>query len=145
MHRKGSRASLRPVRRQREVIRDVMLSAGQCATWLTLEELARLTHYPPASISAQLRHLRKPRFGAFAVVKRSRKVTPWIRGEGFGTLWEYAVKPGPSLDATRRSSRRPRRRAAASSAAAPASAGRRRSSGRNRRRRKRLARRAKNL
>jgi len=38
------------LRRQREVIRDVMLSAGQCATWLTLDELAKLTHYPPASI-----------------------------------------------------------------------------------------------
>jgi DNA-binding IclR family transcriptional regulator len=28
---------------------------------LTLDELAKLTHYPPASIFAQLRHLRKPR------------------------------------------------------------------------------------
>src|SRR5271170_4233114 len=62
------------LRRQREVIRDVMLSAGQCATWLTLDELAKLTHYPPASISAQLRHMRKPRFGAYEVVKRCRKV-----------------------------------------------------------------------
>ena len=50
-----------PLRKQREVIRDVMLSAGQCATWLTLDELTKLTHYPPTSISAQLRHLRKPR------------------------------------------------------------------------------------
>ena len=85
------RSTKREVRRQREVIRDVMLSAGLCATWLTLEELARLTHYPPASISAQLRHLRKPRFGAYAVVKRSRRVNPGMRGDGFGTLWEYSV------------------------------------------------------
>lgn len=85
------RSTKREVRRQREVIRDVMLSAGLCATWLTLEELARLTHYPPASISAQLRHLRKPRFGAYAVVKRSRTANPGMRGDGFGTLWEYSV------------------------------------------------------
>lgn len=85
------RSTKREVRRQREVIRDVMLSAGLCAAWLTLEELARLTHYPPASISAQLRHLRKPRFGAYAVVKRSRRVNPGMRGDGFGTLWEYSV------------------------------------------------------
>jgi hypothetical protein len=44
---------------QRDVLRDVMLSAAECVTWLTLEELARMTSYPPASISAQLRHLRK--------------------------------------------------------------------------------------
>jgi|SRR5690348_7805261 len=80
-----------PSRRQREVIRDVMLSAGECATWLTLDELAKLTHYPPASISAQLRHMRKPRFGAYHVVKRCRKVNQSMRAEGFGTVWEYSV------------------------------------------------------
>ena len=48
-----------PRRRQRDVLRDVMLSARECETWLTLDGLAKLTHYPPASISAQLRHLRK--------------------------------------------------------------------------------------
>jgi hypothetical protein len=79
------------LRKQREVIRDVMLSAGQCATWLTLDELAKLTHYPPASISAQLRHMRKPRFGAYEVVKRSRRVDKAMRAEGFGTVWEYSV------------------------------------------------------
>jgi hypothetical protein len=83
----------RPVilRRQREVIRDVMLSAGQCATWLTLDELAKLTHYPPASISAQLRHLRQPRNGAHAVVKRCRTTNKAMRAEGFGAVWEYSV------------------------------------------------------
>ncbi len=79
------------LRRQKEVIRDVMLSAGQCATWLTLDELAKLTHYPPASISAQLRHMRKPRFGAYEVVKRCRTVDKAMRAEGFGTVWEYSV------------------------------------------------------
>jgi hypothetical protein len=83
----------RPVvlRRQREVIRDVMLSAGQCATWLTLDELAKLTHYPPASISAQLRHLRKPQNGAHTVVKRCRTLNKAMRAEGFGAVWEYSV------------------------------------------------------
>lgn len=85
--------SLGPARKQREVIRDVMLSAGQCANWLTLEELARLTQYPPASISAQLRHLRKPRYGGYAVVKRCRVVNKAMRAEGFGALWEYSVDP----------------------------------------------------
>ncbi|MGB8476484.1 MAG: hypothetical protein WCE61_20580 [Candidatus Acidiferrum sp.] len=92
--RRTKEEETRPVqlRRQREVIRDVMLSAGQCAAWLTLDELAKLTHYPPASISAQLRHLRKPRFGAFAVVKRCRAVDKAMRADGFGAVWEYSVR-----------------------------------------------------
>jgi hypothetical protein len=79
------------LRKQREVIRDVMLSAGQCATWLTLDELAKLTHYPPASISAQLRHMRKPQFGAYEVRKRCRTLNKAMRAKGFGAVWEYAV------------------------------------------------------
>jgi len=83
-------------RLQRDVLRDVMLSAGQCDTWLTLDELARLTGYPPASISAQLRHLRKPRYGGFELRKRCRP----LRRNGMGAvddrlahgpLWEYRV------------------------------------------------------
>ena len=91
--RRTNRRETKPARLriQREVIRDVMLSAGQCATWLTLDELAKLTHYPPASISAQLRHMRKPRFGAYEVMKRCRTVNKAMRAEGFGTVWEYSV------------------------------------------------------
>ena len=44
---------------QREVLRDVLLSATECGSWLTLRELSQLTQYGEASISAQLRHLRK--------------------------------------------------------------------------------------
>jgi hypothetical protein len=40
--------------------------------WRTLAEIEMLTGDPQASISAQLRHLRKERFGAFTVEKRSR-------------------------------------------------------------------------
>ncbi|HEY2546344.1 MAG TPA: hypothetical protein VGI46_09780 [Candidatus Acidoferrum sp.] len=79
------------LRKQREVIRDVMLSAGECATWLTLDELAKLTQYPPASISAQLRHMRKPQFGAYEVRKRCRTLNKAMRAEGFGAVWEYSV------------------------------------------------------
>src|SRR5580693_10580375 len=91
--RRTKRIEASPVvlRKQREVIRDVMLSAGQCATWLTLDELAKLTHYPPASISAQLRHLRKPEYGAFVVEKRLREAGRILRGEDFGTVWEYQL------------------------------------------------------
>jgi len=81
-------------RRQRDVLCDVMLSARQCETWLTLDELSKLTHYPPASISAQLRHLRKPQFGGYAVEKRQRAAGRILRGEDFGTVWEYQLKPG---------------------------------------------------
>ncbi len=79
-------------RRQRDVLCDVMLSARQCETWLTLDELAKLTHYPPASISAQLRHLRKPEYGGYVVRKRQRVMGKFLRGEDFGTVWEYQLK-----------------------------------------------------
>ena len=69
-----------------------MLSARQCETWLTLDELSKLTHYPPASISAQLRHLRKPEYGGYAVEKRPRAVGKVLRGEDFGTVWEYQLR-----------------------------------------------------
>jgi hypothetical protein len=92
--RKRRRRGLKPVarRRQRDVLCDVMLSARQCETWLTLDELAKLTHYPPASISAQLRHLRKPEHGGYVVRKRQRALGKVLRGEDFGTVWEYQIK-----------------------------------------------------
>lgn len=90
IRRKGLKRIAR--RRQRDVLRDVMLSARECETWLTLDELAKLTHYPPASISAQLRHLRKPQNGGFVVKKRPRTSGVILRGEDFGTVWEYQLK-----------------------------------------------------
>lgn len=83
---------------QRDVLRDVMRSADECDTWLTLEELARITLFPPASISAQLRHFRKPRHGGFRLMKRCRAVAkPHLDGvvAGFplaGPLWEYRLQ-----------------------------------------------------
>ena len=80
---------------QREVLRDVMLSAGQCNTWLTLRELALLTHYGEASISAQLRHLRKSRYGAFAIEKRQRRAFAVVGDEARGpVIWEYQLRRG---------------------------------------------------
>jgi len=40
----------------------------------TLSEIAEITNDHEASISAQLRHLRKPRFGGYIVEKRRRGV-----------------------------------------------------------------------
>jgi len=77
---------------QREVLRDVLLSATECGSWLTLRELSQLTQYGEASISAQLRHLRKPEFGGYAVEKRPRAVGKVLRGEDFGTVWEYQLR-----------------------------------------------------
>ncbi len=78
----------RRLRTQFEVIRDVMLSAAECGAWLTLRELGRITGYGEASISAQLRHLRKPQFGGYLVEKRRR-------GEPNRGVWEYRLRPGP--------------------------------------------------
>ena len=66
------------IARQMDQIRNFMLGSE----WLTLNEIAAATGYPEASVSAQLRHLRKPRFGEYEVEKRRRTV---------GT-WEYRVR-----------------------------------------------------
>src|SRR5205814_9017778 len=65
---------------QREVSRDMMLSAAECDTWLSLDELAHMTSYPPASISAQLRHLRKEQHGGYRVEKRCRSAFKFMAG-----------------------------------------------------------------
>jgi hypothetical protein len=87
----------RRLRSQREIIRDVMISAADCETWLTLGELRALTRYGEASISAQLRHLRKTENGGYNVIKRHREgVTPERPGtDGRGEcIWEYRINRG---------------------------------------------------
>ena len=90
---------------QLEVVRDVMLSAVECANeiagqsytglwnatqiapdggWMSLREIADLTNYGEASISAQIRNLRKPRFGGYVVLKRRR-------GAVTSGAWEYRI------------------------------------------------------
>ena len=49
--------------------------------WRTLEEIQRATGDPQASVSAQLRHLRKIRFGGNIVDKQRR-----------GSQWEYRLQ-----------------------------------------------------
>jgi hypothetical protein len=64
--------------KQHERIRDLM----QDAKWRTLAEIGDATGDPHASISAQLRHLRKPQFGSYNIEKRRR---------ADGGLWEYRL------------------------------------------------------
>lgn len=49
--------------------------------WRTLDEIARATGDPVASVSAQLRHLRRDKFGGHVVNRRSRA----------GALFEYQL------------------------------------------------------
>ena len=77
---------------QRQVIYDVMRSAAGCATWLTLRELARLTRFGETSISAQLRHLRKPRCGGYIVEKRMREGEESASVVLAMRVWEYRLK-----------------------------------------------------
>lgn len=78
--------------------------------WRTLEEISvRASRLrvdggidPPASISAQLRHLRKPRFGEHTVRRRGRRGSP--------SLFEYKLEPSEHglLDGQRDDDRRDR-------------------------------------
>ena len=72
------------IEKQHEVIKRYMLSHG---SWKTLSEIEQRLGYPQASISAQLRHLRKARFGGYRVEKRRRDD---------GGTWEYRVKMSPN-------------------------------------------------
>jgi DNA-binding transcriptional regulator GbsR (MarR family) len=74
--------------KQMDRIREVMLMASAANKWMTLGEIEQVTRYPQASISAQLRHLRKESFGAYIVKKRRRE--PAYKG-----IWEYFVKKRP--------------------------------------------------
>jgi len=77
---------------QLEVVRQVMLLAAQYGSWLTLEELARKTKFAEASISAQLRHLRKAEHGAYRVEKRRREWQEALRTNAKERVWEYRVE-----------------------------------------------------
>jgi hypothetical protein len=86
---------------QLEAIRELMLRASKRGEWLTLAEIAAPTEFGEASISAQLRHLRKPQHGAYCVEKRRRRSSAEGRlsSEARGTasfavcdaLWEYRI------------------------------------------------------
>ncbi len=91
--RRNRRASESRMPTQLDVVRQVMLLAAQYGSWVTLEELARKTHFPEPSISAQLRHLRKEQHGGFAVEKRRRTSDEVLRTNARERVWEYQVKP----------------------------------------------------
>lgn len=70
------------LRAQHDRIRVLMLDGK----WRTLSEIESITRDPVASISAQLRHLRKTRFGSYQVERRAR-------GDRTHGLFEYRVLP----------------------------------------------------
>jgi hypothetical protein len=84
----GTARSVAPT--QREILRDVMLAAGKYGAWMTLRELARLTRYGEASISAQLRHLRRAECGGYALEKRVRAAEV-VGSEEHFVVWEYSL------------------------------------------------------
>ena len=85
---KGTVRSVAPT--QRDILRDVMLAAGKYGAWMTLRELARLTRYAEASISAQLRHLRRAECGGYLLEKRVREAEVVSSEEHF-VVWEYRL------------------------------------------------------
>lgn len=85
---------------QLAAIRELMQRAFARGVWLTLGEIAEVTEFAEASISAQLRHLRKPHHGGHRVEKRRRisqraaAATREIRAARRGpVIWEYRVMP----------------------------------------------------
>ena len=85
---------------QLAAIRELTTRASARGNWLTLAEIAEATEFAEASISAQLRHLRKAHHGGYHVEKRHRcsargvatmrKIRDTRRGP---VIWEYRVLP----------------------------------------------------
>jgi len=83
---------------QLAAIRELTTRASARGVWLTLAEIAEATEFAEASISAQLRHLRKAHHGGYHVEKRHRcsargmatlrKIRDTRRGP---VIWEYRV------------------------------------------------------
>ncbi len=105
--KRGTRTARGILPTQRDVLRDVMLTAGKYGAWMTLRELARLTRYGESSISAQLRHLRKAKCGGYVLEKRVRKPEVVSSEEHF-VVWEYRLTPRRVFAGRRRKSRRRR-------------------------------------
>ena len=89
---------------QHQIIKKLMLDGR----WRTLPEIERATAQPPASISAQLRHLRKPRFGEYQVERRHRDeaglfeyrvLAPKAKGQ-LGLFEELNCRAGRLAEAT---------------------------------------------
>lgn len=83
---------------QMDAIRDLMTRAAAHGEWLTLGEISQHTQFGEASISAQLRHLRKPKHGHYCVAKRIRTqmfphepADATAETDHVGILWEYRI------------------------------------------------------
>jgi choline dehydrogenase-like flavoprotein len=81
--------------KQHERIRDLMLGDGR---WRTVAEIAKATGDPENSTQAQLRHLRKKRFGGYIVEKKRE-----------GALYKYRVRPRTEADGPAPSEKTPRK------------------------------------
>src|SRR2546430_688021 len=82
---------------QLAAIRDLMQHAFARGVWLTLGEIADATEFAEASISAQLRHLRKPHHGGHPGRKR-RPTPPRAAGRGDARRnWRRPADVGISL------------------------------------------------
>jgi DNA-binding transcriptional regulator GbsR (MarR family) len=68
------------------------LSAEKCGSWLTLNELAEMTCYARASISPQLRHLRKHKYGGYKIEKRRRESEESKLVSTHERVYEYQLK-----------------------------------------------------
>jgi len=117
--RKTRRRGLEQIarRRQRDVLCDVMLSARQCGTWLTLDELAKADALPAGE------HFRAVAARAQAGVWRIRggeaatRSGPWFAWPG---LWNGVGVSAPARDSQEI---RERSRACRRNAALPANGG----------------------
>ena len=84
---------------QLAAIRELMQRSFARGIWLTLGEIAEVTEFAEASISAQLRHLRKPHHGRHRVEKRRRRTAQAAEagrirdGRRGPVVWEYRVVP----------------------------------------------------
>src|ERR1700722_14253310 len=90
--------SLQENETQLAAIREVMMRALCGDVWLTLGEIAEATEFGEASISAQLRHLRKACHGRYRVEKRRRRTAvavteSFLAGRNGTVIWEYRVLP----------------------------------------------------
>lgn len=69
------------IRAQIERVRNKLLSAAMRGRWLTVEEICKDLErdwgfrFPQTSVDADLRHLRKPQFGSYNVIRRGREGT----------------------------------------------------------------------
>lgn len=68
------------LREQRERVKGVLLAAAIRNEWLTVEEICQRLeakyrmHFPVESIGADIRHLRKKRFGGYYIPGRKREI-----------------------------------------------------------------------